>query len=578
MAMMEMEQVKEAALKYDKPTLARLAQSGQLSPTLAVMAGMMRDRIVQSEMKPPQQTVAQEVMQPMGQRMGLAAAAQPQQPRPQGQGLNQVPVPPQMFDRQGMAGGGIVAFQAGGDPRARVRASTPSRATIDPRAKPGSVSPSAVRQARILMQSRPGLSLTGALKVLGFPVAAATTGYELTQGLMATDKGGITDIAPTPGYDYGAETMAGGRPEIPVESVGTREQSPGFTDYLRAVGLAPREQAMDPATGKFVDVPAKPIFESATPGLAGVKDQTDVEKRIAAAEAGVGPDVERNSERAAVAEARRQDLLKQAAEAETKKAEAPKVQAGPTKEAAAKEEGKKTFNDYLTEVQRGMGTSKVGDDTREEIRKDRAARKKEEQNAMWMGLVEAGLGIMGGESPYAAVNIGKGATNALKSYADRLREQKKLDREDRRILLDLEKAERAELRDNYRLASESYNKALDRISAEERTRIAADATRFAAQSSADVARQAYSMMKPASALGEERQRIALAQEQIRNLPITNPDYRKSTEAQKKQMQDNIYLQLGIDPVTKKFMYGQAGQMPGLNLGAWGQLTTVPGAR
>jgi hypothetical protein len=26
------------------------------------------------------------------------------------------------------------------------------------------------------------------------------------------------------------------------------------------------------------------------------------------------------------------------------------------------------------------------------------------------------------------------------------------------------------------------------------------------------------------------------------------------------------------------MYGQAGQMPGLNLGAWGQLTTVPGAR
>jgi hypothetical protein len=83
MAMPEMEAVKDAALKYDKPTLARLAQSGQLSPTLAVMAGMMRDRIVQSEMKPPSPpTVAEEVMQPMGQRMGLGAAAQaPQQPR-----------------------------------------------------------------------------------------------------------------------------------------------------------------------------------------------------------------------------------------------------------------------------------------------------------------------------------------------------------------------------------------------------------------------------------------------------------------------------------------------------------------
>jgi hypothetical protein len=121
MAMPEMEAVKDAALKYDKPTLARLAQSGQLSPTIAVMAGMMRDRIVQSEMKPPSPpTVAEEVMQPMGQRMGLAAAAQPQAPqqtRPQGpRRLNQVPVPQQMFERQGMANGGIVAFQAGGQP------------------------------------------------------------------------------------------------------------------------------------------------------------------------------------------------------------------------------------------------------------------------------------------------------------------------------------------------------------------------------------------------------------------------------------------------------------------------------
>ena len=104
MAMPEMDAVKDAALKYDKPTLARLAQSGQLSPTLAVMAGMMRDRVVQSEMKPPSPpTVAEEVMQPMGQRMGLGAIApggqpqapqQPQQAQPQGQGLDQVPVPP----------------------------------------------------------------------------------------------------------------------------------------------------------------------------------------------------------------------------------------------------------------------------------------------------------------------------------------------------------------------------------------------------------------------------------------------------------------------------------------------------
>jgi hypothetical protein len=88
MAMPEMEAVKDAALKYDKKTLGRLAQLGQISATLAVMAGMMRDRIVQSEMKAfYQKRYAQEVMQPMGQRMGLAAADKHRNNLlPQGQG------------------------------------------------------------------------------------------------------------------------------------------------------------------------------------------------------------------------------------------------------------------------------------------------------------------------------------------------------------------------------------------------------------------------------------------------------------------------------------------------------------
>lgn len=122
MAMPEMDQVKDAALKYDKPTLARMAQMGQMSPTIAVMAGMMRDRIVQSEMKPPAPpTVAQEVMQSMGARMGLGAIAPQGQPQqPQAQGIDQIPVPEQMFEPQGMAGGGIVAFSNGGIPIERL--------------------------------------------------------------------------------------------------------------------------------------------------------------------------------------------------------------------------------------------------------------------------------------------------------------------------------------------------------------------------------------------------------------------------------------------------------------------------
>jgi hypothetical protein len=44
-------------------------------------------------------------------------------------------------------------------------------------------------------------------------------------------------------------------------------------------------------------------------------------------------------------------------------------------------------------------------------------------------LLEAGLGILGGESPYAFVNIGKGATPALQGLAKDIKDIKKTRRE-----------------------------------------------------------------------------------------------------------------------------------------------------
>ena len=112
------EKIRELATKYDKQQIARMAQMGLVGANEAVMAGMMIDRIAQSAMKPPEQTVAQDVLQPQGPQM--------QQP-PQGvAGLQQSMGEPQMAEApsQGvaglpsnlphMAGGGIVAF-AGGD-------------------------------------------------------------------------------------------------------------------------------------------------------------------------------------------------------------------------------------------------------------------------------------------------------------------------------------------------------------------------------------------------------------------------------------------------------------------------------
>ena len=51
-----------------------------------------------------------------------------------------------------------------------------------------------------------------------------------------------------------------------------------------------------------------------------------------------------------------------------------------------------------------------------------AARKQDRKEAGATRLIEAGLGMMGGTSPFAAVNIGQGATGALRGYGEDIRQ------------------------------------------------------------------------------------------------------------------------------------------------------------
>jgi hypothetical protein len=64
-----------------------------------------------------------------------------------------------------------------------------------------------------------------------------------------------------------------------------------------------------------------------------------------------------------------------------------------------------------------------------ELAKEKEALKGEKKEAANLRLLEAGLGILGGESPYAFVNIGKGATPALQGLAKDLKEIKKTSRQ-----------------------------------------------------------------------------------------------------------------------------------------------------
>ena len=109
------------------------------------------------------------------------------------------------------------------------------------------------------------------------------------------------------------------------------------------------------------------------------------------------------------------------------------------------------------------------------VRKGMEEREQNIKNAGWMRLAEAGFGMAAGSSPYALVNVGKAGAEALKSYADDLKEQRKLDREDRKILSDIEQARRLEKRGDITAAASSLEKALDRMSAEDRTRMTVSA-------------------------------------------------------------------------------------------------------
>jgi hypothetical protein len=113
----DIQEIQALATKYSKQQLAQMAQMGMLDPTKAVMAGMMIKRIEEQNQKPPQTTVAQDVL---GTQQQMPMQGQQQQPMPPQQ------QPPQMAqapagieglpagDVGNYAGGGIVAFGEGG--------------------------------------------------------------------------------------------------------------------------------------------------------------------------------------------------------------------------------------------------------------------------------------------------------------------------------------------------------------------------------------------------------------------------------------------------------------------------------
>jgi len=110
---MDMMSPEKVAAEYggNKQKIAQAVQMGLIQPTVAVMAGMFIDRMrgAAVQEQAPQSTVAQDVMAPPMAPAGLGAIPQ----APTESGLEALPTP--NLDNAEYAGGGIVAFQGGGD-------------------------------------------------------------------------------------------------------------------------------------------------------------------------------------------------------------------------------------------------------------------------------------------------------------------------------------------------------------------------------------------------------------------------------------------------------------------------------
>lgn len=112
------------SVNYNKQELGRMVQDGRVDHAQALLAGMRIDRMRESMMQAQapagkQPTVFDKTFTPQQQGIGQLAQAQqaqaPQQQAPTDGGVTSLPVRDGMFSEESYAGGGIIAFDEGGD-------------------------------------------------------------------------------------------------------------------------------------------------------------------------------------------------------------------------------------------------------------------------------------------------------------------------------------------------------------------------------------------------------------------------------------------------------------------------------
>lgn len=431
--------------KGNKKAIANAARMGLVDPTAALMAGMFIDRMrsAASEEQKADTTVAQDVFNAPMQQQGLPQAPMQAQPQPQ-------QLPPQMAQAQGIPGvqmaaaqpqmapgveglptgnvgnyadGGIVAF-AGGDLVGGDELENYM----------GQMYPSTVEDTpeMRLYREQATRELLSQYGIEG-PVPFYLTEEDKRKNEKLFNQGEQ--------FKRAAERRETGRRG--AEAAGKEFGLAGImkgTDLNTPFSRLPRAGETTPAMADVLD--RRQAMREATrlPGL-------DTPFNRAA------PDV-------AAKDATRPNLPPSVAARPETAAPAPKVDAYglPIPDPAAnltlaQQQAKSLINVPREESQaeaiaatknlyRDMGVDPdIYKKQGAKFEEERKGLKADKEEAKWTRLIEAGLGVMAGTSPFAAVNIGQGASPALKGFAQDIKDVKKADRELTRAQMALETTE-----------------------------------------------------------------------------------------------------------------------------------------
>jgi hypothetical protein len=453
----------------NKQKIAKAVQLGILDPTAAVLAGMFIDRVrnAAQEEQGPQTTVAQQVLggpppaPPQGPpQAGLQAAAPApmrmayggqvgvsnnQVPAPaMERGLDGIPIPDNMFD---YAGGGMVAFGSGGGPKEKW---IESARKVNPTLSYDELS----NYYDANIANTPGENLPPSkVNPQGTPLSPRPRAFtsQLPSAQMPLGGGAGQGVFALPSQD--SSTRTAGLMSLP----GAQGQG-AYLGRPLDTALAP-DKNITPEMKKFLERKASDLasmFEqnrnvmTAPPG-ADATGRPNIDPFAAAKQNVLGKESSGAGGVGGPSFAPRspEDILRSIQgepRAETAEQYGRRVgQLNVDSAGFAKPEPTLTIKQAMERAKEADKEAGVDPEFFKKLQNRidtmRGEAETDKTQAANMRLLEAGLNILGGTSPFALVNIGKGASEAVKGFGQDLKEYQKARRELDKAAIELQTSE-----------------------------------------------------------------------------------------------------------------------------------------